>query len=119
MKIRFLSLGLVGASFLTGSVFSAKLIEIRFDLNPCLEARMMQSSRPAELSNMPKRIGFGRGTFGENVSGDVTQGKSYVLAATGDLSENPSLANNCVTVNTGSTTRRRTNRWTRAAVVCL
>jgi len=104
MKIRFLSLGFVSASFLTGSVFSAKLIEIRIDLNPPSEARATQSSRSAESIDGPEPISFRRGTFGETISGVVTQRKSYVLAAKGGqyLSATISSTNNCAVFNTGS-----------------
>jgi hypothetical protein len=104
MKIRFLSLGLVGASLLTGSVFSAKLIEIHFYLNRPSEARTTQSSRSVELIEATERISFPRGAFGETVSGVVTQSKSYVLDAKGDqyLSANLSSPNNCVAFNTGT-----------------
>jgi len=106
MKIRFLSLGLVGASFLTGSVFSAKLIEIRFDLNPPSEERATQSSRSAESIDASERISFRRSTFGETVSGVVTKGRSYVFAAKGGqfLSATLSSTNSCVVFNSGSMT---------------
>ena len=104
MKLRFLSLGLVGASFLTGSVFSWKLIEVHFDLNPPSEARPTPSSRPTESIDAPERISFRRGTFGETISSVVTQSKGYVLAAKGgqNLSATLSSANNCAVFTTRS-----------------
>jgi hypothetical protein len=106
MKLRFLSLGLVGISFLTGSVFSAKLFEIHFNFNPPAEVRATESNRSAESNDALERINFRRGAFGETVSGFVTHGKNYVLTAKGGqyLSATLSSANNCVVFNTGSAT---------------
>lgn len=113
MKFSFLRIAVFSVSLLSASLFSVKLLEIHLHWDTHHEEKRDQAQvvvnrvpAPEPQVDQLTRISFQRGSTGQTISGNVANGRDFVLRAKQgqQLTATVSSTNSCVVFSSGTTT---------------